>query len=235
MYVLTAIFGFGLTGLFFFPLSFFLSYDLMTNLKALDFTIRSEWEPFWVFLVLGSSFSSLLIDHATPSGLQCFCWEINRQPYEDSVLCYVLLFPCFFETIFSLIFANLINVCLGSSLGLSCLGLCFLDLSDCFLSPMKQFFSYYLSSYFLRPFISPSGTPIMLMLVHLMLSQRSLRLSSFFFILFSLLFSKAVISVILSSSSLNHSLFCHWFLLVYFSFQVLYCSSVCFFFRSSPY
>ena len=49
----------------------------------------------------------------------------------------------------------------------------------------------------------PPGTPIML--VHSMLSLRSLRLS-FIFILFSLFFSRAVISTILSSSSLNHSL-----------------------------
>ena len=43
------------------------------------------------------------------------------------------------------------------------------------------------------------------MLVCLMLSQRSLRLSSILFILFSLLCSLAVISTILSSSSLIHS------------------------------
>ena len=71
-------------------------------------------------------------------------------------------------------------------------------------SHVGEFFSYYLSRYFLRPFLSPPpGTPIML--VHSMLSLRSLRLS-FIFILFSLFFSRAVISTILSSSSLNHSL-----------------------------
>ena len=45
----------------------------------------------------------------------------------------------------------------------------------------------------------PSGTLIMWMLVHLMLSQKSLRLFSFPFILFSILCFEAVISTILSS------------------------------------
>ena len=43
------------------------------------------------------------------------------------------------------------------------------------------------------------------MLVHLILSQRSLRLSSVLFILFTLFCSSAVISTVLSSSSLIHS------------------------------
>ena len=43
------------------------------------------------------------------------------------------------------------------------------------------------------------------MLVHLILSQRFLRLSSILFILFPLFCSSAVISIILSSSSLIHS------------------------------
>ena len=55
-------------------------------------------------------------------------------------------------------------------------------------------------------FFSPySGTPIILMLVRLILSQRSLRLSSFLFILFTLFCSSEVISTILSSSSLIRS------------------------------
>ena len=60
-------------------------------------------------------------------------------------------------------------------------------------------------------------------------SQRSLRGCSFLFILFSLFCSMAVISTVLSSSSLIHflcQLFCNWFLLVYFSFQLLYYSSL---------
>ena len=48
------------------------------------------------------------------------------------------------------------------------------------------------SLFFLIPFLSSSGTPIILMLLHLMLSQRSLRLFSFLFILFSLICSASV-------------------------------------------
>ena len=52
---------------------------------------------------------------------------------------------------------------------------------------------------------SPSGTPLMRMLVRLMSSQGSLRLSSFLFILFSIFSSVAVISIILSSRSFIHA------------------------------
>ena len=58
--------------------------------------------------------------------------------------------------------------------------------------------------YSLFPFYS-SGTPLVQMLVHLIWSQRSLRLSSALFILFILFYSLEVISTILSSSSLTHS------------------------------
>ena len=73
---------------------------------------------------------------------------------------------------------------------------------------------------------SPSGTPIMQMLVHLMLSQRSLRLSSSFKILFSTFCSAAVIPTILSS----RSFICSSASAVD-SFYVLFIS-VCFFFSS---
>ena len=73
--------------------------------------------------------------------------------------------------------------------------------------PMLGKFSTIISSnIFSDPFFfsSSSGTPIVQMLVHLM-SQTSLRLSSILFILFSLFCSLAVISTVLSSSSLIHS------------------------------
>ena len=54
-------------------------------------------------------------------------------------------------------------------------------------------------------FFSSSYTPIIRMLVHLMLSQRSLRLSSVLFILFSLFYSAVVMPTILSSRSFFHS------------------------------
>ena len=90
------------------------------------------------------------------------------------------------------------------SLGLSCMGLSVLPGLDYFLSHVREVFNYNLFKYFLRPFLFlfSSGTPITRMLVHLMLSQRSLRLSSILFILFSLFCSAAGISTILSSRSL---------------------------------
>ena len=84
--------------------------------------------------------------------------------------------------------------------------LCLLDLIDYFLFHAGEIFNYNLSKKFLifsNPFFfSSSGTPIIQMLVHLTLSQRSLRLSSVLFILFTLFCFSEVISNLLSSSSL---------------------------------
>ena len=93
------------------------------------------------------------------------------------------------------------------SLGLSCMGLFVpLGLIGYFLFHVGKIFNYNLLKNFLIPFFfSSSGTPIIRMLVHLIWSQRSLRLSSALFILFTLLCSSEVISTILSSSSLIHS------------------------------
>ena len=69
--------------------------------------------------------------------------------------------------------------------------------------PFREVFSYYLFKYFLRSFLSLISfwDPIMWFFMHLMLSQMSLTLSSFLFILFSIFCSVAVISTILSSRS----------------------------------
>ena len=62
--------------------------------------------------------------------------------------------------------------------------LCFLDLDVCFLPQVRNVFSYYVFTYVFCPFLSsPFGTPIMQMLVHL-LSQKSLKLLSFFLFFF---------------------------------------------------
>ena len=53
-------------------------------------------------------------------------------------------------SLLSLIFVILITMCLGVFLD----SLHFLDLSDCFLSQVKEYFSYYLFKYFLRLFLS---------------------------------------------------------------------------------
>ena len=59
----------------------------------------------------------------------------------------------------------------------------FLDLGDCLLSHIRLVLHCNLFKYFLRlfSFSSSSGTPVVRKLVHLMLSQRSLRLSLFLF------------------------------------------------------
>ena len=97
-------------------------------------------------------------------------------------------------------------MCLGVSLlGLSLhVTLCFLVLDDYFISHFRGIFDCYLFKYFFKPSFSffSSRTPIMWLLVHSTLFQRSLKLSSFHFILSSLFFSMAMISTTLSSSSL---------------------------------
>ena len=82
-----------------------------------------------------------------------------------------------------------------------------LDLIDCFLFHVGEIFNYNLFKKFPYPFLfsSSSGTPLIQMLVLLILSQRSLRLSPVLFILSSFFCSSEVISTILSSSSLIHS------------------------------
>ena len=114
--------------------------------------------------------------------------------------------------IFSLnsIFDSLINMCLGMFLlgfilyGNLCASWTWVTISFPVLGKFSTIIS---SNIFSDPFFfsSSSGTPIIQMLVRLVLSQRSLRLSSILFILFSLFYSSAVISIILSSSSLIHS------------------------------
>ena len=87
---------------------------------------------------------------------------------------------------------------------------CFLDLVDYFLSHVWEVFRYSLFKYFLRSFLSsPSGTPIMQVLVCLMLFQRPLRLSSFhsfFYILFcGSYFHHSVLQVIYPFFCLSYS------------------------------
>ena len=108
-----------------------------------------------------------------------------------------------------LVFVSLISMCLGVFLlGLILYGtLHLLDLIDYFLFHVGEIFNYISSKIFSYPFFFSSsfGTPIIQMLVCLLLSQRSLKLSSVLFILFTLFCSSEIISTILSSSSLIHS------------------------------
>ena len=86
--------------------------------------------------------------------------------------------------------------------------LCFLDLSEWFLSHVRKVFGYYRLEYFFCPLLSLFSFwhPIIRMMwVHLTLSQTCLRLSSFVFNLFSLFRSASLISTNLSSTLLIHS------------------------------
>ena len=80
---------------------------------------------------------------------------------------------------------------------------------------------------FSHPDSSPSWTPIMQIVVHLILSQRSLKLSFFLIILFSFC-SATELSITLSSSSLTHSSESFSLLLIpsrvffYFSYRILH-------------
>ena len=79
-----------------------------------------------------------------------------------------------------------------------------LELIDYFLFHVGEIFHYNLSKNYLISFFffsSSSETPIIRMLVHLIWSQRSLRLSSALLFLFALFCSSEVISTILSSKS----------------------------------
>ena len=137
----------------------------------------------------------------------------------------------------SLIFVSLINMYLSMFLiGFILYGtLHSLDLSECFFSHVREVFNYDPFKYFLRPLLSLSslsGTSIMWILVHLMLYQKFLRLLLPLFILYSLLW-QWFLSICLPTHLflLIPHVFCCWFLLLYFSFQLLYC--VCLFFKSS--
>ena len=107
-----------------------------------------------------------------------------------------------------LLFASLITVCLGLFLlGFIWLGTLYASYTWVTVSHIMENFSYCLFRYFLWSSLSLSfpTIPKIWMLVHVTLSQRSLKMSSFLFILFSLFCSAAVISTILSSGSLVHS------------------------------
>ena len=106
-----------------------------------------------------------------------------------------------------LVFVSLISMCLGMFLlgfilyGTLWASWTWLTISFSMLGKFSTIISSKIFSY---PFFfsSFSGTPIIQMLVHLILPQRSLRLSSVLFILFTLFCSSEVISIILSSSPL---------------------------------
>ena len=117
-------------------------------------------------------------------------WRVSDEKFADNLMGVPLYIICHFSLVafnilsLSLIFISLITMCLSVFLlgfilpGTLCTSWTWLTISF----PILGKFSALLSSdIFSGPFSpsSPSGMPIMEMLVCLMLSQRSLRLSSF--------------------------------------------------------
>ena len=105
---------------------------------------------------------------------------------------------------------SLISVCLGMFLfgfilyGTLCASWTWLTISFSMLGKFSTIITSKIFSYYFF-FSSSFETPMIRMLMCLIWSQRSLRLSSALFIFFTLFCSSEVISTILSSSSLIHS------------------------------
>ena len=119
------------------------------------------------------------------SDLKCFCWEISWQSYGSSFVGNCLYLAAFkILSVFKL--GILIMMCLGVGLfGSSSLWSC---VSYSF-TRLGTFLVIISSNRFLIPWsLSSFGTLIMQMLLHFMLSLRSLKLSSCFLIFFFLLF-----------------------------------------------
>ena len=106
-----------------------------------------------------------------------------------------------------LIFVNLINMCLGVFrlgfilFGTLCVSWTWVIISFLILGKFSTIISSRIFSWSFFLF-SSSGTPIIQILEHFILSWRSLRLSSFLLIHFSFFLSDSFISTILSSISL---------------------------------
>ena len=166
-----------------------------------------------VFFIVGSSLLSLVICHVPPSWPAEFLlrnqliilWEFLCMLFVAFNIFFFVFNFCQLDYYFSQHVPPWVYPAWAS---LQCL-----DLGAYFLFCVRKVFSYYLFKYFLRYFLSfPFGSPIMQILVHLMLPQRSLRLFSFHLVLFSLFCSVAVISPV---SFLGHlfflpHLFCYY-------------------------
>ena len=162
--------------------------------------------------------------------------KVSWWPCGDSLVCYLLLFPCCFTL--SLIFVSSINVCLSMFLlGLILYGTLCIPWTwvSFFFSKLGQFSSIISSNIFSGPFsLLLLGPAIMEMLLHLMLSERSLWLSSslFNFSLYSILQQRFL------PLCLPANLFVLWphlfylFLLVYFSLVTVRFTSVHLIFKS---
>ena len=127
-----------------------------------------------------------------PSGLKSFYWKISCYPYGNPLVCCCFSLAALIFAFLCLIFINLINMCLGVfPLGFTLFGTLWSWTWVAISFPILAKFSTIISSsLFSCPFFlsSSSGTPMIQMLGHFTLSQRSLRLSSFLLIRFSFWF-----------------------------------------------
>jgi len=154
-------------------------------------------------------------------------------------------FPLYITCCFSLAAFNIVSLLV--SLVVSCDispwvyhvldSLHLLNLIDYFIFHVGEIFNYNLFKDFWYPFFfSSSGTTIVQTLLHLIVPQRSLSLSSVVVILFTLFCSLEVISTIHLPAHqfvLLLQIFCYWYLLEYFLFSVnVLFVSVCLFFNS---
>ena len=139
---------------------------------------------------------------------------------------------------FCLLFLSIWLTCVlaHSSLGFCCTWLCLLNLGD--FSIIGKFSDIISSNILSGPFSTSSfRTPITWILMHLILSQSSLKLSSFLFILFSFVFF-----ILFHSCEFHHSVFqltYPFFCLIDFAIDSFYCIfhllhlPLCLFFISS--
>ena len=137
---------------------------------------------------------------------------------------YVICCFSLVDLIFLSVWLVYILVCCSSS-GLSCLGLSYWIWVTVSFPMLRKFSTILFLNIFSGP--KPSGTPIMQTLVHLMLSQRSLKLSSFHYLFFFFIlfcgsdfhdFLPAHLSVLLPRFFL--------LLILLFSSQLLYSSTL---------
>ena len=136
----------------------------------------------------------------------CLTSDYTTKPQSSREYGTPLLLLIFFLCAYSL-FDQYVSFCVSLWVYPAWHSLFLLDLIDYFLFHVGEIFLCNLFKIFSCPFFFSSayGIPIIQILLHLILSKRSLRLCSVLFILFTLFCSSEFICIILSSSSLIRS------------------------------
>lgn len=153
--------------------------------------------------------------------------------YWGPLVCHKLLLSCCFqECLFVLGFPQFdynVSWCWSFSIYVTWRLLSFLNVYIHVFHQISEGFSYYFFKHSFCPFLSPSGTPTVCMLVRLMVSHRS-----HFINLFSFCSSALIVSIGLSSCLLIllPVQICLWISAVNFSFELLYFSAPEFLFGS---